>query len=168
MLPPPDTSESTLWQRWLDQHAEVFLLYARQQTRCEADARDVCQEALVDSWRRAGTGRTPDRALVFAQIRRRAIDLARSIDRRTRREEASTGGEPWFCQDFSANDTGDFLARAIADLPPALSEILTLKIWGDLTFPEIGRMLGIPAPTASARYRSALERLRPSLTPLRP
>jgi DNA-directed RNA polymerase specialized sigma24 family protein len=84
----PDDTDSALWQDWLDQHGEVFLLFARQQTRCEADARDVFQEALIDAWRRSGS-RPPDRALVFAQIRRRAIDLARSIDRRVRREQTT-------------------------------------------------------------------------------
>jgi RNA polymerase sigma-70 factor (ECF subfamily) len=165
----PDGTDSALWQDWLDQHGEVFLLFARQQTRCEADARDVFQEALIDSWRRSGS-QPPDRALVFAQIRRRAIDLARSIDRRVRREQETLRetDAPWFTVDFSAGDTGDFLARAIAGLPPALAEVLTLKIWGDLSFPEMSRLLGIPAPTAASRYHAALDRLRPCLTQLQP
>jgi DNA-directed RNA polymerase specialized sigma24 family protein len=29
------------WRRWLDDHAPRFLLFARQQTRSEADAQDL-------------------------------------------------------------------------------------------------------------------------------
>lgn len=167
---PTDNDESALWQGWLDLHGEVFLLFARQQTRGEDDARDVFQEALVDAWKRAGH-RPPDRALVFAQIRRRSIDLARSNERRGRREQIAIGpaeGAMWFCPDFSQGDTRDYLARAVAELPPTLRETLTLKIWGDLTFPEIAQLLEIPVPTATARYRYALDRLRPQLAPLQP
>lgn len=170
MTPSSDRSEAALWQGWLDTHGEVFLLFARQQTRSEADARDVFQEALVDAWKRAGH-RPPDRALVFAQIRRRAIDLARSNERRGRREQIAVGSDAesaWFCPDFSQGDTYGFLGRAVAELPPILRETLTLKIWGDLTFPEIATLLEITVPTATARYRYALERLRPGLTPLQP
>ncbi len=34
------------WERWVLAHAPGLLLFARQQSRCEADAQDVVQEAL--------------------------------------------------------------------------------------------------------------------------
>jgi RNA polymerase sigma-70 factor (ECF subfamily) len=39
-----------------------------------------------------------------------------------------------------------------------------LKIWGELTFDEIARQLGIPLNTAASRYRYALAALRKELT----
>jgi DNA-directed RNA polymerase specialized sigma24 family protein len=42
--PPPDVPR---WQAWLESQGGLFLLYARQQTRNEADAKDVFQEVLL-------------------------------------------------------------------------------------------------------------------------
>ena len=122
----------------------------------------------MESWRRSG-GAVPDRALVLATIGRRAIDLGRSRDRRSRREEA-VGGEAhsWFIQDFSAGDTQAFLVDAVRALPEVLRETLVLRIWGDLSFPEIARITGSPVATATSRYRYALERLRETLLELHP
>lgn len=161
--PPADD-----WQGWLDSQGESLFLYTRQQTRCESDAKDVFQDALTESWRKAG-GRIPDKALVLATIRRRAIDLGRSLDRRTRREQVVIESRPdWFAPDFSEGDTRDHLVAAVQALPEALREVLILKNWGDLTFPAIARMTGVSVATATSRYRYALERLRGTLTEVRP
>lgn len=163
-----DADESLRWRRWIDECAEVFLLYARQQARCEADAQDVLQEALVEAWTKT-TGGVPPNAVVFATIRRRAIDLGRSTDRRTRREiQAEADRESWFVCDVSATDTSDHIRRAISTLPHDLREVLILRVWGDLTFPAIANLLSIPVATATSRYRYAVERLKPDLAELQP
>ena len=76
------------WAAWVDAHADKLLLFARQQTRSEADAQDVVQEAVVEACRRDNAGKPPPLTLVFATIRRRAIDLVRSNAARRRREQA--------------------------------------------------------------------------------
>jgi RNA polymerase sigma-70 factor (ECF subfamily) len=162
------SSEAHRWQLWLKDHGEVFFLYARQQTRSEADAKDVFQEALVEAWRKSGEA-TPDKAMVLATIRRRAIDLGRSMDRRTVREQRVCGEAPaWLVTDYAENDTREFLRAAISGLPEALREVLILRIWGDLSFPAIARLTDVPLATATSRYRYALERLRGTLTELKP
>jgi RNA polymerase sigma-70 factor (ECF subfamily) len=146
----------------------VFFLYARQQTRCEADAKDVLQDSLIESWRKSGN-RLPDKAMVFATIRRRAIDLGRSIDRRQRREEEVANNQTgWFSPSFGDADAHDHMTRVIAKLPPDLREVLILRIWGDMTFPAIAQMTEIPVATATSRYRYAIERLRENLTEWQP
>jgi len=165
--PQPSPPESR-WQRWLDSHAERFFLYAQQLTRSESDAKDVLQDALTESWSKSG-GEIPNRGLVLATIRRRAIDLGRSIDRRSRREQSFAAyTSPMFVADYAAGDTGDHLATAIQRLPDHLREVLILRIWEDMSFPAIGKLAGIPQPTATSRYRYALERLRECLTELKP
>ena len=161
-------ADSSRWEAWLDAHGEVFFLYARQQTRSDADAKDVFQQALFESWRKC-SGKVPDKAVVLATIRRRAIDLGRSIDRRSVRETrvAEEGGD-WFTTDFSEGDTRHFLTQAIATLPDNLREVLVLRIWGDLTFPAIAQLAQIPVATATSRYRYALERLRGAIAELQP
>ncbi|MES2706729.1 MAG: RNA polymerase sigma factor [Verrucomicrobiota bacterium] len=152
------------WDDWLAEHAARFLLFARQQTRCGADAEDVLQESLVETWRRA-QGR-PETALVFATIRRRAIDLARRTDRRALREEI--GGAPdslWFAPEGGDAETTALLEAEVRRLPETQREVITLKVWGGLTFAEIATALEIPPGTAASRYRLALESLRQTLTP---
>ena len=52
------------------------------------------------------------------------------------------------------------IQMAMAELPPEQREVITLKIWGELTFAEIGQTLGIPANTAASRFRYGLSELR--------
>jgi RNA polymerase sigma-70 factor, ECF subfamily len=163
-----DFAASETWRSWIAGRAHTFLLYARQQTQCEEDARDVLQDSLFDAWRRTSGG-VPDNALVFATIRRRAIDAARAAGSRSRRESAWAGGaEDCFAPDPAAADTGRALAAAVQSLPDPLREVLTLRIWGDLTFPEIARLTGAPVATVTSRYRYALDRLRETLGPEMP
>ena len=151
------------WRTWLAAGARRFLLFARDQTRCEADAHDVLQEALVESWRRHGDGPPPE-ALVFATIRRRAIDLARREQRRERRELAAP---QWFATPPEEPGLDAELERAVKALPPHLREVVVLKTWSALTFQQIAETLGVPLNTAASRYRYALEHLREALKELR-
>lgn len=158
------------WAAWIDENGKAFFLYARQQCRSESDAKDVLQDALTETWNKTSKG-LPNRSLVFATIRRRAIDFGRSTDRRAIREFKYNGkGENWFLPDYSVSDVRHQLASAIETLPDTLREVLILKIWGDLTFPAISQLIGIPTATATSRYRYALERLRENtiLTELKP
>jgi RNA polymerase sigma-70 factor (ECF subfamily) len=66
----------------------------------------------------------------------------------------------------------DPLERLIADeiltsvlrLDDSLREVVTARIWGQLTFEEIGTLCGISTATASRRYRDALEQLHKLLS----
>ncbi|MDB6077650.1 MAG: sigW 4 [Akkermansiaceae bacterium] len=158
---PSSSAPSNDWNAWLAENASRFLLFARQQTRCGQDAEDVLQEALVETWRRAG-GR-PEAALVFATIRRRAIDLGRRTDRRSQREQLGRETE-LFTLPPEDEDAAIQLEQALKHLPANQREVLTLKFWGGLTFVEVATTLDIPQGTAASRYRMALESLRQTLT----
>ena len=147
------------WPAWLQANAARFLLFARSQTRCEADAHDLLQEVLVETWRRE-QHRPPDDALVFRTLRRRAVDLAR----RTRRELATPDWwQPPADAPVGDTETDAELARAVQSLSTALREVVLLKVWGRQTFREIADTLDIPPGTAASRYRYALEHLRSQL-----
>jgi RNA polymerase sigma-70 factor (ECF subfamily) len=45
-------------------------------------------------------------------------------------------------------------------LPPEQKEVLTLKVWGELTFDEISRILDLSLNTVASRYRYALGKLK--------
>jgi RNA polymerase sigma-70 factor, ECF subfamily len=150
------------WRGWLREHAARFLLFARQKTRSEADAQDLVQEAVIESFQRAAANQPPPVALVFATIHRRAIDLGRRETRRAGREVASAERMPeaWFDTTIEERERAEFIQAALEKLPPLYREVITLKIWGELTFSQIAEALHIPANTAASRYRYALQDLK--------
>ena len=158
-----EPSDGAGWNQWLACHAPKLLLFARQQSRCEADAHELVQDAIVEAWRaQANGGATPAPALVFRLIRCRAIDLARRNERRQNREAAAQAetGQAWFAPEIEDRERARRLQAALARLPESQRDVVTLKIWGELTFAEIAATLDIPANTAASRYRYALEELR--------
>ncbi|MEI9863798.1 MAG: sigma-70 family RNA polymerase sigma factor [Limisphaerales bacterium] len=158
------------WEPWLVQHAPRLLLFARQQTRCEADAQDVVQEAVVECWHRRMDNVPPAAGLLFATIRRRAIDLGRSTDRRAGRESVVAGAIPevWFDEGVEERERSQLIQTAMNQLPENYREVVTLKVWGELTFIEIAEVLAIPANTAASRYRYGLVELRKLTTGIFP
>jgi RNA polymerase sigma-70 factor (ECF subfamily) len=150
------------WQRWLDDHAHRFLLFARQKARCEADAQDLVQEAVMEASQRNGNNGPPPLALVYATIHRRAIDWARAEDRRMGRESVVNSETPqaWFDTGVEDRERAVLIQNAVSRLPEIYREVVTLKIWAGLTFAEIADSLQIPANTAASRYRYGLEELR--------
>ena len=158
MVEPPNQDE---WRRWIADHGPKLLLFARQMARSEADAQDLVQDALVECWQRNGS-RIPPLPWLFATIRRRAIDLARREDRRMNREQtvAVNDTQPWFDASAEQREFSRMIQAAMAELPVEQREVITLKIWGEMTFAEIGEALGIPANTAASRFRYGLSELR--------
>jgi len=150
------------WRRWLEDHAPKFLLFARQRTRSEADAQDLVQEAVIEAWQRRNDDQPPPAALVFATLHRRAIDLARRDDRRAGREQAAQQPAPaaWFDTDAEDRELRQLMQDAMNRLPDIYRDVITLRVWGELTFAEIAEALRIPANTAASRYRYGLAELR--------
>jgi RNA polymerase sigma factor (sigma-70 family) len=146
--------------RVFDRCAPALELYARQFCDC---AEDVVQEAIVEL---AGQRRLPDDvvAWLYRVVRNKAISAARSSQRRKRRETTATGGRAaWF--EGSAADTIDAGAakRAVESLPTEQREVVVARIWGGLSFQEIGRLVGASDSAAHRRYEAALAALRQEL-----
>ena len=152
------------WRDCFSQIAPGLVLFARQWTRSAADAEDVVQEAFVRFWRKQH--RIENRALLYATVRSIALDFLRRNRRRERREAAFGEGEQSVQPQFQMEDEPQqALAAAVAILPNDQREVLVLKIWNDLTFAEIGSVLGISQNTAASRYRYALAALKKTLVP---
>lgn len=166
----PATPGNETWRSFFAREGARLYLFARQQCRSAADAEDVLQEALVKVWKQLGRG---DRVAVMGAIRRAALDRYRREGRRERREEGAAadyfGGmgagaeEPWFAGGGEDRERREALERAVRELPNGQREVVVGKIWGGITFEELGQVLGIPAATAASRYRSALGRLKAML-----
>ena len=55
------------------------------------------------------------------------------------------------------------IEKALSNLPVEQAEIVTLKIWSELTFAQISKVIGTPLGTVASRYRYALNHLRQTL-----
>jgi len=157
-----ENSADSEWQAWLGKNAPRFLLFARYHARCEEDAQDLVQGAVVEAWGRQRSSAPPPVALVFSTIRRRAIDLARSDQSRSVREthSARETSELWFDSGTEDRERNLLLQAAMSQMVDIYRDVVTLKVWGELTFAEIAEALEIPVNTAASRYRYGLAELR--------
>jgi RNA polymerase sigma-70 factor (ECF subfamily) len=57
-------------------------------------------------------------------------------------------------------ETAAAVERALAELPPALREVLVLRHYEGMNFEQMARLLGRPASTLKSRFAVALNRLR--------
>ncbi len=152
-----------IWKSWFARHGAKLLLFARQQARNPDDAEDLVQEAFVRIWRLYGHTGEVAPGLVYRAIRRLAIDWARSIDRRVIREQKTYELSPLsssFEYNLENEERQQALLRSVDRLPMEQKEVLTLKIWSELTFDEIARTLDLSLNTVASRYRYALLKLK--------
>ncbi len=160
------------WKQCFDQIAPNLVLYARQLTPSAADAEDVVQMAFVRWWRRFPDGDTENVPLLYAAVRTIALDQRRSDTRRAKRELASEitlmhEDTPVFDPSPEKKEAAAIVTEALSKLPEEQREVVTLKLWGGLTFQEIATALGISINTVAGRYRYALNALQKQLAPLK-
>ena len=156
--------ESDPWAVWLDQHLAALILLARQWVPSHADAEDVVQEAFVRFWRSRQRVSDPA-AYVYACVKTVALDWQRSRKRQSWREEAAARpeAETWFAGPLEQRERRAAIEAALRTLPESQREVLVLRIWGGLSFPQIAAVLQIGSDTAKSRSRYALARLREQL-----
>jgi RNA polymerase sigma-70 factor (ECF subfamily) len=156
-------AETRKWQAWLAEHGPPLLLLARQRVRNVADAEDVVQEAFLRFWHSRHNARDPV-AYLYACTRSHCLDWLRDRQRRARREEVAARKEPAAAPDFFAaiecDERRRLIEEALGALPHEQREVVIMKLWGNLSFAQIGQALSVPANTAASRYRYALEKLR--------
>lgn len=168
----PMKAAANAWKHCFDQVAPKLLLYAAQICPSRADAEDVVQMAFVRWWRRFPDGNPEHIPLLYAAVRTIALDQRRSDTRRVRRESASevalpSENAPVFDTSPEQRETARIVQEALETLPENQREVVTLKLWGGLTFAEIAETTGESINTISGRYRYALQGLQKRLAPRR-
>lgn len=134
----------------------------------EADqVADLCQEVFLrvylarDRYRETGAFAT--------WLYRIALNVARDSARRRRRTPGSLADQEPASSVATAgaasaqHELAEAVARAIADLPRPMREVLVLRHYEGMRFEAIARLTGTPASTLKSRFAAALARLRSAL-----
>jgi len=126
---------------------------------------DVLHDVFVSLARRIGrlTLNGSLKGYLLTSCANRARDLRRRevSHNATGSADIAVSGDP-----AKAAEVAEETARAMAALtrlPSEQREVVTLHIYGQFTFREVARLLGIPINTAKSRYYYALSALRREL-----
>jgi RNA polymerase sigma-70 factor (ECF subfamily) len=149
---------------WLREHGPKLLALARQWVDCRAEAEDVFQEAFVRFWQTRDTVRQP-LLYLYRCVRNAAVDRSRSAKLRERHEQAADtrAGPPLPEARLQARERDRKIGDALAKLPRNQREVVALRVWSDLTFDQIGKILSIPRSTAHVWYGTAMQGLQREL-----
>src|SRR5262249_22866886 len=117
--------------RLIGQHAAALTLYARQW--CAAPE-GVVQDAVL---KLLGQRTPPVQPLpwLYRVVRNAAISARREAERQRRHETRAAQCQPaWFQLADDAALDADAVTGALQTLPPDEREVITLHVWGGLTF----------------------------------
>ena len=157
-----------------DRYSQLVYAIAFRITCDYAIAEEVVQDVFQAVWQSASSFK-PQSSFVGWLIgiaRHRAIDATRARRYRARaREDAFNDALMHNCIDKAHEQDEDFLLRetvrdALAALPPAQRQAITLAYYGGLTQEEIAICMGEPVGTVKSRMRRGLMKLRDLLDPI--
>lgn len=134
-------------------------------TKDESLAQEVVQELFLKLARNLAVleQAQSERAVIFTLTRNLALDALR---RRSAREGAlqrfADELPGWFlpAADAASEEKRAHITATLASLPEEQRSVIHLHVWEDLSFREIGELLGLPTQTVASRYRYGLEKLR--------
>jgi RNA polymerase sigma-70 factor (ECF subfamily) len=138
--------------------AQVFAFARRRASHSEAD--DVVSETFLVAWRRLDA--VPDHALpwLLGVARRVLANRRRAESRQSALRSRLAPGEGQVVEvPELANSETRFVLLALADLPPAERDAITLLAWEGLTPAEAAIVLGCSRATFYVRVHRARRRL---------
>jgi RNA polymerase sigma-70 factor (ECF subfamily) len=147
------------FSRLIEQVLPGLELYARQWSR---EPGDIVQEAFLRLWKE----RIPpqdSRAWLFRVVRNLSITQLRKQTRQRIEANNASDRECWFEPDHGQRLDAADVTRRLHELPEELREPVIAHVWGELTFHEIGELVGASASTVHRRYQQAMEQLRNEL-----
>ena len=145
--------------RLLDQHSRPLELYASQWC---TSPQDCVQEAFVGL---AALIPPPENevAWLYRAVRNRAINAARSAQRRDAHEKegpllsGQIDNDP--AEVAASKEESRRLIEHLNQLDKDHAEIVVLRIWSELTWDQISELTGMSSSNAQRKYVKAIERL---------
>ncbi len=135
----------------------ALILYAR--SFC-SEPEDMVQEALLRLFQQT-TQPENKRAWLFRCVRNLAINSQRAQTRRSRHQTAhSEQSSRWFDATCERELDVQVAVAALEHLPGELREIISARLWGELTLAEIAELTELSISTVFRRYELGLHQLR--------
>jgi RNA polymerase sigma factor (sigma-70 family) len=154
---PMHVADQKLLSRLLDEHGAALVLYAQQW--CDGPE-DVVQEAFIQLMRQQPLPRN-EVGWLYRVVRNGAISQSRSQGRRSRHEAAAGAArQAWFKSTEDDALDGASAAAALELLPIHEREVIVLRLWSEMSFEEIGELIGKSTSTAHRWYETGLNALR--------
>ena len=146
----------------IDSHAAALELYASQWC---ASPEDVVQEALIGMASRAEWPANPV-AWLYRAVRHLALNASRAKRRRRRHEVQAASLRPAVLTAPPGESLSvEELLESLQTLPGDQREVIVARLWGELSFREIGEIVGVSESTAHRRYQEALLCLKEKVSP---
>lgn len=139
------------------QHGAALLLFASMISGDRGRAQDALHQVFLKLIESGGLSQVIDKkAYLFACVRNAVLNYSKLEKRNTALEVDSI----WFSPPDRDYTRELNLRRALNTLPDDQREVVVLHIWGELTFSQIGELLGVSLNTVASRYRYALAKIR--------
>ncbi len=172
-----DKGEGTLTEI-INRYLKPVYSFAYRLTGNAQDAEDISQEAFLKMWKNLKKYKPEEsfKTWLFTIARNTAFDLLRkkksfvfsdlsTEDEDTVFEESLESPEPSPEEIFSKLENEESLNNMLNQLPHRYKEVVLLHDLNELTFDEIGKILGKPLNTVKSWHRRALLELKKLAAP---
>ena len=149
-------------------HGGAVKAMARRVLRDDALAEDVVQDVFVSFWN-AAHKYDPDRGSIRTYLltiaHRRSVDIVRSEEARSAREENTPPAPPPIDLESEVwlRSQSEQVRRAVAGLRADEREAISLAYFGGLSYVDVARTLGQPEGTIKSRIRNGMKKLSDEL-----
>jgi RNA polymerase sigma-70 factor, ECF subfamily len=161
--------EESAFSALVIKYRESVYRVARRMVGNHEDAADITQEVFIRVHR--ALPRFDGRSKLYTWIYRIVVNLCLDIRSRAGRLPLLDDDEQLLtatptrdaAHEVEERETGRLVANAIAQLPPRQKAMVTLRLYQDLAYQDIARILGCSEGTVKATMFAALRRLRRAL-----
>ena len=140
---------------------------ARKVLKDDALAEDVVQDVFVSFWKspaKFDADRGSHRTYLLTIAHRRAVDVVRSEEARTRRQDATSPEETVDLEhEVWVRNQSEKVREAVAGLGEDERKAISLAYFGGLTYVEVAKQLDEPEGTVKSRIRSGMKKLSTAL-----
>lgn len=149
-------------------HGGAVKAIARRVLHDELLAEDVVQDVFVNFWNSPGrfdSAKGTLRTYLLTIAHRRAVDVVRSEEARTRREEKIPDPAPQIDleSEIWVRRQSELVRNAVAGLGEDERQAISLAFFGGLTYVEVAKTLDQPEGTVKSRIRSGMKKLSSAL-----
>lgn len=156
-----------------DRHADDVFRYGQVRLRSREAAQDLVSYVFTEAWRQRHRIELQDGSLrpwLFGVARNRSARLRRrALDRPVGAGSESSSTTPDHAdrvvEQLESQDRCRAVLAALDALPAPSREVLSLAVWGGLTYEQIATELDIEVGTVKSRLSRARRRLAPVVDP---